>query len=218
MEELLHQLYMVISLSHFSTRFYTSQVVQEFFHQQYHGKYMEIHRNNIQHRQHGQTYFWTYYITICTPTTCLVHPNVHLQTSSTNYEKNNPPANSPCWPKVVQLCRGNWYGPKDHWTLETGVILRTLPLRNTGSFTLPLEGPRSLGGDKKSIKSHNFGSESTTIAIAPCCASPPPSTDQRPLWSSVTSSWMEIWCKMEGIWSFSRISPRKHLKYQNMNP
>ena len=35
--------------------------------------------------------------------------------------------------------------PKDHWTLKTGVISRTLPLRHTGSFTLPLEGPRSLG-------------------------------------------------------------------------
>ena len=37
--------------------------------------------------------------------------------------------------------------PKDHWTLKTGVILRThTPLHHTGSFTLPLEGPRSLGG------------------------------------------------------------------------
>ena len=34
MEEILHQL--ACSLSHYFTRFYTSQVVQDFFHQQYH--------------------------------------------------------------------------------------------------------------------------------------------------------------------------------------
>ena len=35
--------------------------------------------------------------------------------------------------------------PKDHWTLKTGYFEDPGPLRHTGSFTLPLEGPRSLG-------------------------------------------------------------------------
>ena len=53
-----------------------------------------------------------------------------------------------CWRAVgrrLWTAFSKWTCPKDHWTLKTGVVLRTKnPLRHTGSFTLPLEGPRSL--------------------------------------------------------------------------